>query len=201
MSDYMTKIYRDTGGDREVIKSGGELQGESGGIGDFQDGFTFYLGTIAGASGMTAQQIGAYLATKLNRTFIGQSQGAGSSVLSILGGSSPPVLPSFNNIVFSIGGGSANSASARMWSGHKGENIYIMMMGSMSTAGVLIVFSNSGFNGVSCEGLTNSRAALSAMKLVASATSVAWVRLACYTDGTWSILEKSISGLTEYPAT
>lgn len=197
----MPKIYKDTNGDRQVVKSGGEIQGESGGIGDFQEGFLFFLGTDQET--ITAQKIGAFLRGRVNRTYIGQSQGAGSGVLSALGGSSPPVLPSFNGyIVFSIGGTapSCNSASARMWTGHAGEEVLMQIMGSMSTALILICFSNSGFSGVSCQGRVNSKAALSAMIIKASAASVAWVKLACITDGTWSIIDTSISGIVEYPA-
>lgn len=229
---YQPKVYMKQGGNEQVIasggeqtiesggvetiesggkvtaESGGEFEGQGGGFFDAQEGFIFYLGNTNNR--LSAAKIGNYLMGRVNKIHIGQSQGAGgagtSGVLSAMGGSSPPVLPSlYGRIILSIGGISANTASARLWSAHIGEEVYIELIGSMSTAEILIVASNSGFTGVSIEGgykgsVGASHAALSAFLIRASATSNAWIRLACYTEGTWSIIDRNASGIVEYPA-
>ncbi len=196
-------------GGKIIVASGGEIEGLSGGLMDAQSGFKFFLADTTDY--VYAQTLGAYMRGRVNIAFIGQSQGAGapaSGVLSAAGGSSPPVLPSFHGyIFFSIGGISANSASVRLCSAHKGEDLLITMLGSMSTALILVLASNSGITGVSLEGgmgvgvsVGASHVALSCFTIAASATSNPWIRLVCFTEGCWSVVEHSNVGIVEYSA-
>src|SRR4030042_309964 len=56
---YSTKVYKDTGGDRLVVASGGEVQIESGGVLDVQAGSTLDLAANLDMNNATITNIGA----------------------------------------------------------------------------------------------------------------------------------------------
>lgn len=177
-----SKVYLEQGAEKLVGKSGGTLDAESG------------FGFLMKDTTFTSNRLEGLFNYHFTKTVKQNSAG----VLSAHGGSSPPVLQSGGGTFILVLDSTASNASARIPSAQSGQIMFIDIDPSTSEASVLIVASNSGFTGVSVEGIKGS--ALSAFALTQAGSDAGYVKLACIDDGTWAIVDRSVSSVTEYPA-
>jgi hypothetical protein len=162
---YQEKVGIERGGDRFYMKSDGE--------------FKFYDTDFTGA------QLRNINKSALNKTIFINSAG----LLSANGGSAPPVLPSDHGLIILSIADAASNASARLGSAKVGEILTIITRGGGSTGSVKILLSGAtdGFSGVSVFGLTSG--GLSSIDMNNSATSQAYIKLQCFTEGTWEVVD------------
>ncbi len=195
---YQTDVYHVRPGDDYLIGSDGtltfwsnaELMGNSVGYMSCDDGFEFFLNDRT----ISAARMLNFLVGRPRWSIIaGNGAAIGDSVISAMGGSDPPILPSMTGyIVLSMDDGQSN-ASARMASAHIGEELVIMLRGIGSTGSIIIYFSGNaaGLSGVAVIG--QSEDALSRIHLQNSNTSFAFVRFAGVADGTWAVIDNGES--------
>ncbi len=195
---YQTDTYRERPGNAfhigsdgtATLWSGGEAIGRSNAAMSCEDGFEFFFNDQT----ISAARMLNFLAGRVAWSVIhGHGAAAGDSVISAMGGSDPPVLPSMMGyIVFSLDDGQSN-ASARLGSAHMGEDLVIMMRGIGSTGSVLILFSGDtgGLSGVAVIG--QSEDAISHIHIQNSQTSFGFVRLIGVEDGVWAVIDNGQS--------
>ena len=193
---YQTDTYHQRPGDTHNIGSDGkvtlwsnaELMGNSAGYFSMEEGFEFFMNDM----NISAARMMNYLVGR-GRWSIIQGLTAGDSILSAMGGSDPPVLPSMQGfIVFSIADAQSN-ASARLCSAHMGEELVIMMRGDCE-AGSIVLYASGNAAGLSGVGLIGqSEDALSRIHLHASAASRAFIRLVSPEDGVWAVVDRGFS--------
>lgn len=164
-TNYQEKVGMEQGGDRFYMKEDGE--------------FKFYDTDFTGA------QLRNYFKALLNTTIIINSAG----LVSANGGSAPPVIPSNHGLIILSVADAASNASARLCSGKVGEVLVIRTRGGGSTGSVLLLLSGAtdGFSGVSVMGYTSG--GLSSIIMHNSATSQGYIKLQCFTAGTWEIID------------
>lgn len=144
----------------------------------------------------TGAQLRNYLETQYNGELVIINSG---TLVSDNGGSSPPIIQSnYGFIVFSIATGVTNG-SARMFSGLAGQEVIIVTRGAGNNCSVKIFFSGAAaadaLSGAQCVG--TGGAFLSSIDINTSAASHAFLRLKCFTAGTWCILDKNYNTVTE----
>lgn len=173
-------------------------------VGFAQGGQQMYIRDTATFKFYNTDFTGEQLRDFLQTTFNGEQiiVNSADGVLSQIGGSSPPVIASgYGFIVFSITD-SASNASMRMFSGRVGQEVILVTRGGGSTGSVKIFFSGADaadtLSGVICLGTQG--AALSCIDLNNSANSQAYIRLRCFTAGTWCILDQNYNTVTENAA-
>lgn len=178
-STYIPKTYDKQGGLARVIADGGKIEGESGGIFDAQSGFKFWLDSSDNE--FTAAQLAGIINGNINNTVIANSAGVLST----------PQLPSAHGYIILSLADAASNASAVMASGKAGEVLTIIGRGGGSAASVYIAFSGGtgGLSGVSVIGTLSG--SLSSIKMHLSAASQPYLKLACFDDGTWAVIDRS----------
>lgn len=171
---YQEKVGLEQGGDRFYMKEDGE--------------FKFYDTDFTGGN------LRNFLKALYTKTIIINSAG----VVSANGGSAPPVLPSNHGLIILSVGEAASNASARLASGKVGEVLTIITRGRGSTASVKIMLSGGGgFSGVSVVGIMGS--VLSSIDMNTSAASQGYVKLQCFTAGTWEVVDLNYTAVTLNP--
>jgi hypothetical protein len=170
------QIYTKQGASVQVFESGASQ------IANQNAAFQFYNDTG------TADQIAALIKNLKSVTLTNLS--TGSTVLSLLGGSSPPVLYSEYGTIFLSCTGTMTNGSARMASARAGQRLHIRFtpQAGGSTGSLIIYFSGatSGISGV--RALASTGSDLSSIILHQSAASFAWVDLMGVADGVWSVI-------------
>ncbi len=148
--------------------------------------------TAAQFEGMAYNTRGAVTLTNLS---------TGSTVLSDLGGSSPPILYSDYRVIYLSCTGTMTNGSARLPSAHAGQLLQIRFTPAAggSTASVLIYLSGhtSGVSGVG--GLASTGSGLSSISIRQSAASFAWVELVGLEAGVWAV-NNAMGQVTEQSA-
>lgn len=144
----------------------------------------------------TGLQMKNFLQTQFNGELIIINS---TTVVSANGGSDPPIIQSgYGFIVFSLANGVTNG-SARMFSGRAGQEVIIVTRGAGNNCSVKIFFSGAAaadtLSGVACTG--TGGAALSSIDINNSAASQAFLRLKCFSDGTWCVIDKNYNTVTE----
>lgn len=182
---YQTKIYRKQGGAEEVTKAGGRNTFDS--LAEFQFvNELFYAENMLALARNTAAQL---TVTNLSTA---------STVLSDIGGSSPPVIPSTYAGMLMSCNGTMTNGSARLFSATAGRyfTIRFTIPAGGSTASVIFFCSGnaSGISGVRVIGSTGSDC--SSISIRQSAASFAKLILFGEANGAWSILSAS-SQVTE----
>ncbi len=206
---YQTTVYHEQGGDKEVVTSNGAIEVQSAGAIDISTEGVLNIqsgGLLRGLSGgglsaessfnffnvdenVTPAHMRNFFMGRFAWSIITNSNSATSdNVLSDMGGSSPPVLPSRTGyIVLSLG--KASRWSARMCSAYKGQEVVIMIRDSLNTSGEIIFSAgNSTLNisGTGAVGLAGQ--ALPSIELRQSGNSFGMIRLFGIDDGLWALV-------------
>jgi hypothetical protein len=170
---YQTTVYEKHGGNEFVIASGGQITGESGGVMDVQDGFTFYFDKTANP--VTAAKMKAAIAWGANFSVIGQ--GAASTVFSVSN------LQNSCRVIFLSCTSTMVNGSVWLCSGAiLGQMLDIVVRGGSCASGTVTVYV-SGVSLVTPKGLDNSK-----IVMTNSAASYAVARLICTSNGCWSVI-------------
>lgn len=169
-----SKVYLERGAERIVVEEQGYFK---------VDGNDF-----------TGQKLGNFMKFNYTKTIKLNSAG----VLSAHGGSAQPILQSGGGYFIFALDSVASNASCRLPSAELGQILHLNLGPATSAASVLFLASNSGLTGVSIEGIKGS--ALSALGINQAGSADPYVKMVCFTEGTWSVVEEGHSGPTEYPA-
>ncbi len=209
---YQTNVYHEREGDKEIvtsggiieiqsvgtidistegmlnIQSGGLLKALSGGYLSAESSFNFFNVD----EGVTAAHMRNFLMGRFSVFVHGNSDSAIGSeeVLSDLGGSNPPVLPSREHLVILSLWGAADDWSARMCSSYEGQECIIIVKGAATTSGILLFSADTAadnISGVNCIGTNGD--SLSSILMWGSAVSKAMVKLVGLADGAWAVVE------------
>jgi len=176
-STYQTKVYRERGGDAEVINSGGILRGHSGGIMSMESGFIFGLASQE----ILAKDMARVVHSQLVPLLIIPSATATKLAVSN--------LPYNTRFVKILGSGTVLSASFWLTSCSAGAEVYLQLCGDSVGA-----FDNASTQiDVSCSGciLLGSRGAvISGFEMHTSLASDCGVHLVAFADNVWSIVSQ-----------
>jgi len=184
---YQPKVYHKQGGDVFVIASGGQLDGESGGIALLEDGFSFYFGG-------TAYQM---------RTMDLKAALAGIGVVSTYAIASASAIElAESNIVY----GNTKIIRISMQSNLESCTIHLT---SSPKAGMELWIIQAHINGtcaigsviISCSGvsLMNQMGSdHSRFHLINSTNSLGMAHLMCFRDGEWSIVDTNSATAVTY---
>jgi hypothetical protein len=178
---YQPKIQRRSDGDELGVAAGGKI--------DLEDA-TSEFGFVG--EDFTSQQMRG-IARNANGSLTVTNLSTGSTVLSDLGGSSPPVLPSTYHVINLSCTGTMTNGSARLPSAESGKFLMIRWTPTAggSTASLIIYCSGNagGIAGARVIGSTGSDC--SSISLRQSAASFAKLLLFGEADGVWSVLAAS----------
>jgi hypothetical protein len=174
-STYQTKVYRERGGDAEVINSGGILRGHSGGIMSMESGFIF---------GLASQEI---LAKDMARVV--HSQLVPLLITPVTAATNLAVsnLPYNTKFVKILGLSTVLHGSFWLTSCSAGAEVFLQLCGdstgTFGCASTLIDVSCSG-----CILLGSVGDAISGFEMHTSLASDCGVHLVAFVDNVWSIV-------------
>ena len=202
---YQTSVYHQQGGNKLVATSDGIIEVQSAGVIDIstegilniQSGGLFRALSEAVFStessfdffnldtAVTGYEMRNFL-MRLNWSIIVHSV----AVLSEMGGSSPPVLPSrMGYIILSIG--ALTNWSARLCSGYRGQELTIMVRGTNNTSG--FIFFSAGTSALNISGVNvvgKNGANLTSIAMYTSFPSFAMIKLLGIDDaGSWAVID------------
>ncbi len=177
---YQPKIYRKqhaNNAEEMVIAAGGKVNLEA-------DTSEFgFLGEDFNAQQMRGQ------ARNTNAAFTVTNLSTGSTVLSDMGGSSPPVLPSTYRTIKISCTSTIVAGSARLFSGEAGRFLTIRYTTNCANSNIISVYCSGHISGISGVRLLASTGSdLSCFLIRTSAASYGYVILQAEEDGVWSIL-------------
>ena len=189
------KIDLESGGDLDV-QSGGHVDIESGGVVHLEAAGSL-LRFFSGED-YTATKISALMRSMTTLELTNHSTHA--TMLSVLGGSAPTIIPSTVGILQISCSAGLVAGSMRLFSGVTGQTLIIKFVEDMGGAHAIISIYTSigGLSGVKIWG--SARAELSKILIGCSTNSQASIELLCIADGSWAIKQSTSVQVTEQPA-
>jgi len=163
-------------GGKTTLESGGEIEGQSGSYMDLQAGFLFYLNGDSSSFGVDKLYNAVRSMNTLTRYI--NSQGAGSTVMSV-----SIFSPAYGYAIVKTSGTSVSALSLKLPTPSVGMFLEIHLSGCISNTALSIFGQSAG--GASVVDL--SGAVISSLN--AASTAAGLVKLGCFTDSVWTILD------------